>query len=334
MARLPAHIGASLLRVPSARSSRSCPRFPLGIAMGVSPAVSAFLTPAVALLLGARGYRLDPDRDAVVRLRFRRDHLRDLQRGVLHRRPTTRCSASRPFRCTVRNAAASLGAGRMGDADRGPAAGRAAEYRHRHPHRAGLCLARADRRRDDRHQCGPRLHAVRRARFLQDRSDRARHDRHRRAVAAARSACCWRRSSAPPSSAGAWCSAHDAASPQGLEPLPAPDDALAVDRHHRAVHSVDRGLVDRHRAAGIPACIPARTGGGRALVRVARLYGHPAGVPAGQHRAPRRRVLLGHRAGHPAWTTGGPRASGRTRRCGRCCCSSRPSATSPGCRSW
>ena len=41
--------------------------------------------PAAALLLGARRHRLDPDRDAVVRLRLRRHHVRDLQRGVLRR---------------------------------------------------------------------------------------------------------------------------------------------------------------------------------------------------------------------------------------------------------
>jgi hypothetical protein len=81
---LPAHIGASLLRVFVGTVLALAAAIPLGVLMGVSPVVSRSHA-AVPLLLGARRHRLDPDRDALVRLRLRRDHLRDLQRGVLHR---------------------------------------------------------------------------------------------------------------------------------------------------------------------------------------------------------------------------------------------------------
>src|SRR5690606_20512829 len=50
----------------------------------------------------------------------------------------------------------------------------------------GLRVARSYRGGDDRDQCRARLHAVRRARLLQDRGHRARHGGDRRAVAAAR----------------------------------------------------------------------------------------------------------------------------------------------------
>src|SRR5207249_429281 len=76
----------------------------------------------------------------------------------------------------------------VGDADPGAAARRAAEHRHRHPHRPRLRLARADRRRNDRDQRRPGLHAVPGARLLPHRSDRLRDGRDRRAVAADRPA--------------------------------------------------------------------------------------------------------------------------------------------------
>jgi hypothetical protein len=100
------------------------------------------------------------------------------------------------------------------------------------------------------------------------------------------------------SSAGAWCSAHDAIA-QDLERLCAPHRALALDRLDRAVHSAVRRVVDRHRAGNLSACIPARSGRGVAVVRRAHLEGHPAGVSAGQHRAPRGRRAWGIALGIP-----------------------------------
>ncbi len=63
------------------------------------------------------------------------------------------------------------------------------------------------------------------------------------------------------------------------------------------------------------------------------LQGHPARLSAGQHGAPRRGRGLGHGARHSARHPDRHEPAGRTARCGRSCCSSRPSATSPGCRS-
>ena len=175
-----AHIGASLLRVAVGTVIAIVTAVPLGIAMGVSPAVAGFLTPLFrffSVLAGIAwipiatlwfGYGFGAITFVIFNAVFfvvayntllgvSTIPMHDAQRGRLARRRT------------------------MGDADRGASAGRAAEYRHRHSHRTGLCLARPDRGRDDRHQCRPRLHAVRRSRLLSDRGDRARHDCDRRA---------------------------------------------------------------------------------------------------------------------------------------------------------
>ena len=88
----------------------------------------------VQVFLGAGWHRVDPHCDAVVRLRLRRHHLRDLQCRVLHRdvqhaarrldHSLARAQCGRIARC-----------GAMGDVDRGAAAGRASQYRHWHTHR-------------------------------------------------------------------------------------------------------------------------------------------------------------------------------------------------------
>ena len=69
---------------------------------------------AVPLLLGAGRHRLDPDRDAVVRLRLRRHHVRDLQRRVLHRhlQHAARRLDHSPARCAMPRPRSARGAGR------------------------------------------------------------------------------------------------------------------------------------------------------------------------------------------------------------------------------
>src|SRR5690606_14198360 len=140
---------------------------------------------AAAVLFRAGGNRLDPDRDAVVRLRLRGDHLRDLQRGVLrgHLQHAARGLDHPDAAAPCRRLA---GGGALADADAGAAAWRAAQYRDGDSHRHGLCMARADRGGDDRDQCRARLHAVPRTGLLPDRGDRVRDDRDRGDLAGAR----------------------------------------------------------------------------------------------------------------------------------------------------
>ena len=80
------HIGASLLRVGLGTLIGSRDRRSAGDRDGRQPGGFDVPDAAVSFLFGAGGHRVDPDRDAVVRLWLRRDHLCDLQRGVLRRR--------------------------------------------------------------------------------------------------------------------------------------------------------------------------------------------------------------------------------------------------------
>ena len=105
------HIGASLLRVPVGTVLALLVAIPLGVAMGVSPVVSSFLTPLFRFLLGARRHRLDPDRDAVVRLRLRRITFVIFNAVFFIVTYNTLLGVS-TIPLQVRNAAASLGAGR------------------------------------------------------------------------------------------------------------------------------------------------------------------------------------------------------------------------------
>ncbi len=139
---------------------------PLGIAMGVSPVVSSFLTPLFrffSVLAGIAwipiatlwfGYGFGAITFVIFNAVFfivTYNTLLGVSTDSLHGAQCRRIARR----------------GAMGDADRGAAAGRASQHRHGHVRTgAWLCLARADRRRDDRHQRRPRLHAVRRARLL------------------------------------------------------------------------------------------------------------------------------------------------------------------------
>ena len=128
------HIGASLLRVAVGTVLALLFAIPLGVAMGVSPAVSGFLTPPFRFFSVLAGIAWIPHRIAVVRLRLRRHHLRDLQCRVLHR--DVQHAARRLDHSPAgaqRGRIARRGA--MGDVDRGAAAGRASQHRHRHTHR-------------------------------------------------------------------------------------------------------------------------------------------------------------------------------------------------------
>ena len=68
----------------------------------------------VPLLLRARRHRLDPYRDAMVRLRLRRHHVRHLQCGVLHRhlQHAARRLDHSHGRCAMRPPRSAQGAGR------------------------------------------------------------------------------------------------------------------------------------------------------------------------------------------------------------------------------
>ena len=145
------HIGASLGRIALGTLDRHRVRRAARHRDGHQPRGVDLLHAAAALLLGAGRHRVDPDRDAVVRLRLRRHHVRDLQCGVLRRR--LQHAAGRHRHC---DAAASRGGvarcHALATAHRGVAARCAAQHRDRHPHRAWLRVARPDRRRDDRDQ--------------------------------------------------------------------------------------------------------------------------------------------------------------------------------------
>jgi len=97
------NISGGLLRVTVGTVLALVAAIPLGIAMGVShrgvdvphAVVSVYSPCSPALMIHS---------DTLVRLRLRRDYRRDLHRSSSSS-PTTRCSASRLFPLTVRNAA-------------------------------------------------------------------------------------------------------------------------------------------------------------------------------------------------------------------------------------
>ena len=179
---LVAHVGASLLRVGLGTLIGIVTAVPLGIAMGVSRAVATFLTPLFRFFSVLAGIAWIPIATlwfgygfgAIVFVIFNAVFFVVAYNTLL---------GVKTIPLALRNAAASLGAGRWAMLTEVLLPGALPEYRHRHAHRAWLRMARPDRGRDDRDQCRARLHAVRGAGLLSHRGHRVRHDRDRRAVA-------------------------------------------------------------------------------------------------------------------------------------------------------
>ncbi len=130
------HIGASLLRVwPRHRCSALVAAVPLGIAMGVSPAVSTFLTPLFRFFSVLAGIAWIPIATLWFGYGFGAITFVIFNAVFFVVTYNTLLGVSTiPARRAQRGGLARRRA--LGDADRGAAARRAAEHRHRHPHRA------------------------------------------------------------------------------------------------------------------------------------------------------------------------------------------------------
>ena len=160
------HVGASFARVLVGTALALLAAIPLGVAMGVSPVVSSLLTPLFRFFSVLAGIAWIPIATLWFGYGFGAITFVIFNAVFFIVAYNTLLGVS-TIPMPLRNAAASLGAGR-------------------HPHRPRLRLARAHRGRDDRHQRRARLHAFPGAGFLPYRGYRIRHDRDRDAVASHR----------------------------------------------------------------------------------------------------------------------------------------------------
>jgi NitT/TauT family transport system permease protein/taurine transport system permease protein len=299
---LVAHVGASLGRVVVGTVLAILVSVPLGVAMGVSPVVSSLLTPLFRFFSVLAGIAWIPIATLWFGYGFGAITFVIFNAVFFIVAYNTLLGVS-TIPMPVRNAAASLGAGRWAMLTR-CCCRRAAEHRHRHPHRPRLCLARLIAAEMIATNVGPRLHAVRRARLLPDRGDRARHDRigaiwllnDRLLLAPLLSAA--------PSSAGAWSPGHEPR-PASLG-LYARWTARGPDSRPRPLRAVHRRSARLVASLGVFRAPSSRVRPRSREGLSTYLQGHPAGLSRGFRRA----VALGAAFG---WRSGSARHPDRPR---------------------